>query len=45
MKEILTLVANHDPIVREKLHDGPHNAIYGSPEIQNTLLNIMGGTV
>ena len=44
-KEILTLVANHDPIVREKLSDGPRNATYESPEIQNTLLNVMGGAV
>jgi len=40
-REILTLVPNHDAVVREKLQDGPHNAMYSSPEIQNTLLEIM----
>ena len=44
-KEILTLVANHDPVVREKLQDGPRNAIYTSPEIQNAILEIMGNLV
>lgn len=44
-REILTLVANHDAVVREKLQDGPHNAMYTSPEIQNTLLEIMGASV
>ena len=44
-REILTLVANHDAVVREKLQDGPHNAMYTSPEIQNTILEIMGSLV
>ena len=44
-KEILTLVASHDPVVKEKLQDGPRNAVYTSPEIQNTLLEIMGNAV
>ena len=43
--EILKLVAAHDPIVYHRLNDGPKNAVYTSPEIQNTLLNVMGNIV
>ena len=43
--EILSLVAAHDPVVQRKLTDGPQNAVYTSPEIQNSLLHIMGELV
>ena len=43
--EILTLVAAHDSIVQERLQNGPRNAVYTSPEIQNALLHIMGEMV
>ena len=39
----LTLIAAHDSIVQERLKNGPRNAVYTSPEIQNALLHIMGG--
>ena len=44
-QEILKLVANHDLIVNCRLTDGPKNAAYTSPEIQNILLNVMGNMV
>ena len=40
--EILNLVTNHDKIVKDC---GSKNATYTSPDIQNTLLHIMGGMV
>ena len=43
--EILHLVALHEPIVQQRLSQGPRNAVYTSPEIQNTLLHIMGEMV
>ena len=43
--EILHLVACHDESVKAKLVSGPRNAIYTSPDIQNSLLNIMAGMV
>lgn len=43
--EILKLVANHDQIIHHRLTDGPRNATYTSAEIQNELLNVMGGMV
>ena len=43
--EILHLVASHDPIVQQRLSGGPRNAIYTSPEIQNSLIHIMGELV
>ena len=43
--EILTLIAAHDSIVQERLQNGPRNAVYTSPEIQNALLHIMGEMV
>ena len=42
---ILYLVASHDPVVQQRLSEGPRNAVYMSPEIQNTLLHIMGEMV
>ena len=44
-REILQLVAAHDPIVQERLQRGPRNATYMSAEMQNTLLQVMGGMV
>ena len=44
--EILHLAALHDPIVQQRrLIEGPRNAVYTSPEIQNTLLHVMGEMV
>ena len=39
------LVASHNEIIRDKLTSGPTNATYTSPDIQNTLLNIIGRMV
>ena len=44
-KEFLSLVANHDPVVAEKLKRGPRNAIYTSPNIQNNIIHIMASIV
>ena len=41
-REILQVVAKHDPIVKQWLEQGPRNATYLSPEVQNMLLHIMG---
>ena len=43
--EILALVASHDPIIQQRLQQGPRNAVYTSAEIQNTPLHIMGEMV
>ena len=43
--EILNLVAIHDPVINERLKNGPRNAKYTSPDIQNTLINVMARTV
>ena len=37
--------AIHDPIIKERLKNGPKNAKYTSPYVQNTLINVMGSTV
>ena len=43
--EVLKLVADHDAVIKERIHNNPHNATYTSPEIQNQLLEVMGGIV
>ena len=43
--EILNLVATHDTVINERFKNGPKNAKYTSPDIQNTLINVMGGMV
>ncbi len=43
--EILSLVASHDTTVQERLLHGPKNAVYTSPSIQNSLLNVMANMV
>ena len=43
--EILSLIAKHDPVVKQRLSDGPKNALYTSADIQNELLNIMASMV
>ena len=43
--EILSLVASHDTTVQERLLCGPRNAVYTSPDIQNSLLNVMANMV
>ena len=40
--KILELIGNHDSVVGEKLWNGPQNATYTSPEVQNSVLQIMG---
>ncbi len=44
-REILDVVAKHDPLVQQRLLHGPRNAVYTSPNIQNTILNIMANIV
>ena len=44
-RAILSLLANHDSIIAERLRDGPNNALYTSPQIQNDLLCILGNEV
>ena len=43
--ELLELIAVHDGVVADKLHNGPRNATYTSPNIQNSLLNILGNMI
>ena len=43
--EILGLVARHDQAALDKMTSGPRNASYMSPEIQNDILQVMGGIV
>jgi len=43
--EILQLVALHDKSVQDRLRQGPRNCMYTSPEIQNSLLHVMGEMV
>ena len=43
--EILNLVANHDPVIKDQLKNGSKNAKYTSPAIQNSLISVMAGTV
>ena len=38
----MELIGNHDSVVGEKLWNGPQNATYTSPEVQNSVLQIMG---
>lgn len=40
--ELLDLIAIHDPIVHDRLINGPNNAIYTSYGIQNHLLHLLG---
>ena len=44
-KEILSLVAKHDPVVAERLFHGPRNAVYTSPKVQNDIISILAGIV
>ena len=39
--EILDLLACHDQTISEKLRHAPRNALYVSPDIQNSLLELM----
>ena len=43
--EILDLLARHDQTISEKLRHAPRNALYVSPDIQNSLLELMGEMV
>ena len=42
---LLSLVARHDPVVKNCLDNLPNHAKYTSPDIQNDLLSIMGNSV
>ena len=44
-KALMSLIARHDPVVKDRLSDGPRNAQYISPNIQNALLQIMDDKV
>ena len=35
----------HDSVIADKLHNGPRNATYTSPNIQNSLLNVLGNAI
>ena len=39
--ELLSLVSEHDPVVKSRLQDGPKNALYTSHGIQDELLHIL----
>ena len=43
--EILKLISDHDEVIHQKLQNLPGNATYTSPEMQNTLLKVMGSIV
>ena len=43
--ELLELIAMHDSVVADKVHNQPRNATYSSPNIQNSLLNILGNMI
>ena len=43
--QILNLFAVHDPVINDRLKNGPKTAKYISPDIHNTLINVMGNTV
>ena len=42
---VLQFISRHDEIVHKKLQEGPNNAKYVSPQIQNELLDVMGQMV
>ena len=44
-KEFLYLIAKHDPVVAEKLKNGPKNAVHTSPKIRNDIVHIMANIV
>ena len=43
--ELIDLLAMYDPVVRDLLAHGPHNAQYTSHTIQNQLVHILGQKV
>ena len=43
--EILGYTAKHDKIVADRLREGPRNAVYTAPAIQNQVLGILGSMV
>ena len=43
--EILHLVAQHDPLVKCRIDNGPRNSTYTSPDIQNDMLGVMAGLI
>ena len=42
---LLKLIGGHDEVVRKRLEEGPGNAKYTAPEIQNELLDLMAEMV
>ena len=43
--ELLSLIAQHDPVIKARIEDLPNNAKYTSRDIQNSLINIMASGV
>ena len=43
--EILRCTAKYDKVVADRLQEGPRNAIYTAPAIQNQILDILGRMV
>ena len=39
--EIFSVIAKHDPTVQDYINKGPKNATYLSPDIQNSILQII----
>jgi len=40
--EIFSVIARHDPIIQDHIDKGPKNATYLSPDVQNSIIQIMG---
>ena len=39
---LLDMITNHDTLVRNKIQNGPRNAVYTSHGIQDDLLKLLG---
>ena len=39
------MIVQHDPVIKARIEDGPNNSKYTSPDIQNSLINIMASQV
>lgn len=44
-RNFIEILAAHDSVVQKRLQNGPRNAVYISPEIENSFLHIMGEIV
>lgn len=45
LRRLLQLVSGHDEVIRKRLQEGPQNAKYTSPEIQNEMMKILAQMV